>query len=228
MLDIISSFCRLPLYKWPLKIYWGLRDRISLYLHQLETWVFDIRYFGHSQNFTISNPYADEGAMRYESTAVWILREAFAKNQIQPEDVIVDAGCGTGRVLAWLISKRYKNRIVGVELDERLVRIAKNTLNKFRNVEIVHGDVRNSMPDDATLFYMFNPFEKELMVDFKNRLVEKYANKRTIKVIYFNAQQIEVFYEDPLWDIIELQRPGMPKWYSREKPWCVILTLKSG
>ena len=43
---------------------------------------------------------------------------------IRPDDVLVDVGSGKGRVLNFWLQKGLRNRIVGIEIDERWAAIA--------------------------------------------------------------------------------------------------------
>jgi hypothetical protein len=52
------------------------------------------------------------------------------------------------------------------------------------------------MPDDATLAYMYSPFDAEVMGRFKDRVVQDFA-RRGITLLYWNPQFVEVFLDDP-------------------------------
>ncbi|MBN1975227.1 MAG: ribosomal RNA small subunit methyltransferase A [Sedimentisphaerales bacterium] len=58
---------------------------------------------------------------------------------IQKNDVVLEAGCGTGSFTAILAQKA--GRIIAVELDKNLFNIAKEQLSEFKNVELLNIDV---------------------------------------------------------------------------------------
>lgn len=223
---IIKFFLQTPPEKLITRIYWGVRERTEYAVREFETYIFDRRYFGKSLNFPVSNSREEIGGIRYESTGIWILRDTFKQFSIRPDDVIVDAGCGTGRVLAWMISRGYRNRMIGIEIDEKLAKIAERALNKYPNVSIVQGDIIENLPEDATLFYLFNPFKADLMRNFRDSLKKTYADGRSLRVVYLNAQEIDLFRADPDWLVREIPRPKSAPWYKRKKPWCVFMELK--
>lgn len=65
----------------------------------------------------------------------------FFIDKIEPDDVILDLGCGNGLV-ALDIAKKAKD-VIGVDLNENNIKTARNNLRKFHynNVEFILGDV---------------------------------------------------------------------------------------
>jgi 16S rRNA (adenine1518-N6/adenine1519-N6)-dimethyltransferase len=58
---------------------------------------------------------------------------------VQPEDEVLEVGAGLGSLTRHLASAA--RRVVAVELDEALLRLLRQVLADFTNVEIVHGDI---------------------------------------------------------------------------------------
>jgi 16S rRNA (adenine1518-N6/adenine1519-N6)-dimethyltransferase len=58
---------------------------------------------------------------------------------IQKEDVVLEAGCGTGSFTAILAEKA--GRIIAVELDNNLYKIAKEQVAAFDNIDLLNTDV---------------------------------------------------------------------------------------
>ena len=69
-------------------------------LAMVENLWLDVRYGGSSLRGTIKSRYSSEGAHDTQNSEYRALRQMFA-NRITPEDVLVDVGCGKGRVLIW-------------------------------------------------------------------------------------------------------------------------------
>jgi hypothetical protein len=85
----------------------------------------------------------------------------------------VDVGSGKGRIL--LEASRYPfNSIMGIELSEKLHRIAESNIRTYRPPDMkcrriisVCGDAMTTwLPAGKLILYMFNPFGYELMLDF--------------------------------------------------------------
>jgi precorrin-6B methylase 2 len=70
--------------------------------------------------------------------------------RIEPNDVLVDVGCGKGRVTNWWLSQGLRNRMVGIELDPDVASATEKRLRRFSNVTILNEDATAWMPDDAS------------------------------------------------------------------------------
>lgn len=70
---------------------------------------------------------------------------------IQKNDVILEAGCGTGSFTSILAEKAGK--IIAAEIDHNLYRIAKEQLSQFNNVELLNVDIlenKNTINEQVT------------------------------------------------------------------------------
>ena len=104
----------------------------------------------------------------YFPSSYLVLHEAFAA--VGPDcrnAVLVDYGCGMGRALMFASTLPIR-RMIGVELAPSLCAAATKNLDRLyrgrRRSEpswsIVNADAREfAIPDDASLFYFFNPFD---------------------------------------------------------------------
>lgn len=112
------------------------------------------------------------------------LLELLSYLDLRDDDIFVDVGCAWGRLLGYLSEHSYSNKLIGIEINSGVADYAKNTLAKYNNIEIICGDVLENIPNDGTAFYLFNPFNEEIMERFLNEL-EKELN-HTIKLIYLH------------------------------------------
>jgi len=120
------------------------------------------------------------------------------RGRVKPCDVLVDVGCGKGRVINSWLADGYSNRMIGVELDAEIAASTRARLRHFQNVSIVCGDIVANFPDDGTLFYLFNPFDAPVMMRFKDRLKQSVSRSPIgeATVIYYNCCHAEVFAND--------------------------------
>jgi ubiquinone/menaquinone biosynthesis C-methylase UbiE len=74
------------------------------------------------------------------------------KDLIKDNSALLDAGCGTGRLAFRLADKCSK--IVGVDLSERNISVAKTNLLKssVQNIEFYHADINKFIAKSDTLF----------------------------------------------------------------------------
>ena len=84
----------------------------------------------------------------------------------------MDVGCGYGRVIHWWLSRGYRNKTYGLEIDPALADSAAKSVRKYGNVEIVMGDAVLQLPLDGTVFYMFNPFQLQTALKFRKVIAE--------------------------------------------------------
>jgi hypothetical protein len=168
----------------------------------------DLRY-GRFLGGTTKTPYAHLGVEDTASTDYAVLPFIFTKDIVQESDVLVDIGCGKGRVINWWLSRGLANRLVGIELDEAVAQKTKRRLRRYTNVEIICGDALARLPEDGTLFYLFNPFTEPWVLRLKEQLELLFAKRRGITVFYYNCVFGHVFRNDPHWVVeeITLNRP---------------------
>lgn len=55
---------------------------------------------------------------------------------------VLDAGCGGGQLTYWAL-KFGARKVVGVDLSDEAIKVAKERLKEFHNVEIIKGDLEN-------------------------------------------------------------------------------------
>jgi hypothetical protein len=127
---------------------------------------------------------------------------------VHESDVLVDVGCGKGRVINFWLGRGLRNRIIGIELDEAVAGATRNRLARHPNVEIITGDVARGLPEDGTLFFLFNPFGPEVMKPFMEHLKQR----RGIRILYWYCLHVDLFMKDPWWSVEQLRtgdhKPG--------------------
>jgi hypothetical protein len=118
---------------------------------------------------------------------------------VSSADVLVDVGCGRGRVINWWLSLGLGNKIVGIEMEERFAAEAEARLAPYPNVTVVSGNALDHIPPDATIFYLFNPFGGSVLRDYKDRLMQVFGPAAGITIVYHYACHANVFEDDPRW-----------------------------
>lgn len=142
-------------------------------------------------NMTSSHKYM--GANDVYHTKYSVLPIIFKLVPIKEKDVLVDVGCGKGRIINYWLSKKLKNKIIGLELDKNVAYHTAQQFAKKKNVTIIQGNALDNIPEDGTLFYFYNPFSEEVVEKFEAKLSQMFP-KKTIKIIYYNPKSIHVFY----------------------------------
>ena len=162
---------------------------------------------------TIPTRYAHLGAKDFSNSDYKYLSNVF-ENRINPIDVLVDVGCGKGRVINFWLRHAPNNQIIGIELDDEIAAKTRKRLQKHKNVTIISGDAVSNIPADGTLFYLFNPFDANVLEVFKNRLISIFGEHSSITVLYSRGEHAGVFSKDLAWTVKVEQVAGPTKFRS--------------
>ncbi|HZW29645.1 MAG TPA: class I SAM-dependent methyltransferase [Isosphaeraceae bacterium] len=192
-----------PVESWlPLRRIARRLRRTRLEWLTIRSFVLDLRY-GGSCGGTRPSRFAHLGATVTMSTEYHQLDELFQRAGIPvgPADVLVDIGCGKGRVINYWLARGYRNRIVGLELDPDVAAAVRRRVRSWPNVAILTGDAVDNLPGDGTIFYAFNPFDAAVMTRLKARMEALFLGKRQVVLLYYNCHHQGVFEHDPAWHV---------------------------
>jgi hypothetical protein len=159
----------------------------------------DLKYGGLLRGLK-RTPFEELGAEDSMNSSYESLDHLF-RGRITPDDVLVDVGSGKGRVINWWLHQGYKNRMVGLEIDDELAAASRRRLRRYENVEIITGNAIDQLPPDGTLFFLFNPFTRPVVDQFKDRLKQIIPLGHRLVVLYENCKYVDLFKEDPEWDV---------------------------
>jgi hypothetical protein len=177
---------------------WARLRKRRFGLELAHNWYLDRKY-GAYLGGVVPSRHCDQGAHNVQSTDYRELERIFAAVPIAPTDVLVDIGCGKGRVLNYWLGRGCGNRIIGVELDACVARETAERLRGYPQVTIVCGNVLDVIPADGTLFFAYNPFDASVMRRFKPRL-EDCTGPGSVRLVYYNCIHADVFTGDPGWE----------------------------
>jgi ubiquinone/menaquinone biosynthesis C-methylase UbiE len=161
-------------------------------------------------------PFSDQGAFDCANSVYSVVFDLFKKRlTIKPDDVIVDIGCGKGRVINALILMGVENQIVGIELDAEIAAQARKRLAGYSNVTIIAGNALKNIPPNGTIFYLYNPFNDTVMSQFVQRLAEMKRDRgREVRIAYIRSVYLDIFRNDPRWTIEqELDCANFDDWF---------------
>lgn len=120
---------------------------------------------------------ADEYRYPYEPTPYAVLDRLRDSGLIGAEDVILDYGCGKGRV-DFFLSHETGAHTIGIEYDAEIFDQAianRKTAPSGDKTEFILGRAENyKVPADVTGCYFFNPFSVELLHTVMARIIESY------------------------------------------------------
>lgn len=175
-------------------------------VRRLRNALFDLRSGGLLVGGSRSR-YAGQGANDVANSDITALERIF-DGRVRDSDVIVDVGCGKGRVVRWCARRRMGTRVVGLELDEEIAAEAARDLSRYENASIIAGDAIQNLPADASLIYLYNPFTEQLMRAFSERVKELAGERRGVRLLYYNPQHANIFRDDPAWTVEDVTIGG--------------------
>jgi SAM-dependent methyltransferase len=107
-------------------------------------------------------------------------------------DVVIDLGCGKGRVLC-CASLYDVEQVIGVEDTSELCDVARNNLQRIRgrraSAMVIHGKAEDFDYVRGTVFYLYNPFGPNTLKTVVSQIGEGLRqNPRSIRVVYVNPR----------------------------------------
>ena len=132
---------------------------------------------------------ADEYHHPYEPTPYSVLERLAESDLIDKDDVVLDYGCGKGRV-GFFLSYRAKAKTIGIEYDERIYQGAlenqKTTVSRLKPDFVLTRAEEYEVPPDVNRCYFFNPFSVEILHKVMARICESwYAHPREMFLFFY-------------------------------------------
>lgn len=189
--------------KNPLKLTPRMLLKRGNYLYHFSFWIYglyyDLRFAKRSLNGTLF--YKSKGAYPVQSISYIYLVELIKKVTFGQDDVFVDVGCAWGRLINFLRKKTPIKNFYGVELNSDVAKTAQKYFKKDSNVEIISGNILDNIPHDGTIFYLFNPFDSNVLDQFLDEIEKNIEHE--VKILYLYPTCAEVFEKHPIWKKIE-------------------------
>lgn len=157
----------------------------------------------------------------YEPERYRDLAKIFDHLHMTQSDVLVDLGCGKGRVVLFA-GLKTPARAVGVELVPRLAQIALENVRKLKlesKITIVTSDVARYHVEQGTVFFVFNPFGPDTMkLVLENIHRSIISNPRPVRIVYSNYVPAQKLLDESPWLVSEGPIPGTRAWMWRNLP----------
>ena len=132
--------------------------------------------------------HSDQYRYPYEPTPYSVLERLANSGFIRKRDVVLDYGCGKGRV-EFFLAYQTKARTLGVEYDERIYQGAlenqKTAVARERTGFALARAEAYPVPAEVNRCYFFNPFSVELLRKVMARIIESYYEKPRQMYLFF-------------------------------------------
>ena len=132
---------------------------------------------------------ADQYHHPYEPTPYSVLERFANSGFLGKEDIVLDYGCGKGRV-GFYLSYRTKARTIGIEYDERIYQSAldnqRTTVSRLKPHFVLTRAEEYEVPPEVNRCYFFNPFSVEILHAVCARIIESwYDSPREIFLFFY-------------------------------------------
>ena len=134
----------------------------------------------------------------YEPTPYSVLERLANSGYIRKKDVVLDYGCGKGRV-DFFLSYQTKAKTIGIEYDDRIYQSALDNHKSFVSKAkteflLVHAE-EYTVPLEANRCYFFNPFSITILRKVMARIKESYyENPREIFLFFYYPSEEYISY----------------------------------
>ena len=125
----------------------------------------------------------------YEPTPYSVLERLANSGLICKDDVILDYGCGKGRV-GFFLSCRTQVKAIGIEYDDRIYQGAlenqKTAISRSKPDFVLTRAEEYRVPLAVNRCYFFNPFSVEILHKVMARIIESwYAHPREVFLFFY-------------------------------------------
>ena len=145
----------------------------------------DRRLGGVSVDVRKPSRFAAEGAEATQSSDYRCLDRIFRTHvPLTAQDVLLDVGCGEGRVLTYLYLHKAKCRLMGVELDPEVTATAQKRVEGCPGIDIRCANILQArdLMQQVTVYYLFNPFNGKIFSKFVAALEKEVPHP--IRMVY--------------------------------------------
>ena len=132
---------------------------------------------------------ADQYRYPYEPTPYVVLERLSSSGLLCKENVLLDYGCGKGRV-GFFVSHQIRCRSIGIEYDKRIYQKAienQETAVSGKRTEFIFGSAENfPVPREVDRIFFFNPFSEEILQSVMARIMDScYEYPRPVQLFFY-------------------------------------------
>ena len=140
----------------------------------------------------------------YQGASYYILFSIFEKLPLHLKNKpFIDFGCGKGRAL-FVAEQCGFTKLIGVDIAKELIDDADENKKRYQlkntqsSIDFIFSDAtKYKIPDDAAVFYFFNPFGAEIIQQVLDNIKESVKqHPREINCIYLNPKYKTIFEQN--------------------------------
>ena len=137
---------------------------------------------------------ADQFRYPYEPTPYSVLERLANSGYITKKNMVLDYGCGKGRV-DFFLSYQTRCKTIGIEYDDRIYHsVMENKMSAVsssRATFLLENAQNYRVPIEVDRFYFFNPFSVEILQKVMARIKESYyeAPRQILLFFYYPSKE---------------------------------------
>lgn len=151
----------------------------------------------HIQTGGRLDAHADQYHYPYEPTPYTVLERLAESGYIQKENILIDYGCGKGRV-GFFLHHKIGCRAIGLEYEPAIYAQAQENLKNYTRRQEISFFCENAADfviEDADAFYFFNPFSVEILQSVMGRILDSYyENPRRMWMFFYYPNDEYLLY----------------------------------
>lgn len=141
---------------------------------------------------------ADQYRYPYEPTPYCVLERLANSGLIRKKDVVLDYGCGKGRV-DFFLAYQTKAKTIGIEYDQRIYQSTlenqKTAVSRAGTEFVLARAEAYEVPEEVNRYYFFNPFSVELLRKVMTRIITSYYEKpREVYLFFYYPSEEYIAY----------------------------------
>ena len=141
--------------------------------------------------------HADQYHYPYEPTPYTVLERLAESGYLNKDNILIDYGCGKGRV-GFFLHYAAGCKAIGLEYDREIYLQAeanRKSAAKGNGILFYHADAAEFPVEDADSFYFFNPFSVEILRSVMGRIMDSYyADPRQMYLFFYYPNEEYVAY----------------------------------
>lgn len=131
--------------------------------------------------------HADQYHYPYEPTPYSVLERLAESGYINGESILVDYGCGKGRV-GFFLNHVLGCRAIGLEYNEEIFLQAEENRRSSGKQDVIFlcRNAADFTVEEANCFYFFNPFSVEILKSVMGKILDSYyAAPRRMRLFFY-------------------------------------------
>lgn len=165
--------------------------------------------------------HADDYHSPYEPTPYSVLQRLAQTGYIQKDDLLIDYGCGKGRV-SFFFSRETGCKTIGVEYSREIYEQAlrnRETFAQKDRTEFVCENAEHFRAEGASCFYFFNPFSAEILHSVMGQIIASYyENPRRMRLFFYYPSDDYLSYLMTRDELVFVEEIGCQDLFEEKSP----------